>query len=67
MVQDEPTVGLLIFLLVLGLPTLALVLPFFYGWYHGREEQINALLGKSLQGIQDFRQKRGTTYTGDSE
>lgn len=65
--ENNATLGLLLFLVVLAFPVMAFATPFLNLWYARNQDQVKERVATVQQQIEDLRERRDAAYREDEE
>lgn len=65
--ENNATMGLLLFLVVLAFPVLAFATPFLNLWYARNQDQVKERVASMQQQIEELKERRDAAYREDEE
>lgn len=63
--ENNATMGLLLFLVVLAFPVLAFATPFLNLWYARNQDQVKERVASVQQQIEELKERRDAAYRED--
>jgi hypothetical protein len=65
--ENNATMGLLLFLVVLAFPVLAFATPFLNLWYARNQDQVKERVASVQHQIEELKERRDAAYREDEE
>lgn len=65
--ENNATMGLLLFLVVVAFPVLAVIVPFFNVWYARNRDEVHARVAEVQHTIEELKVKRDAAYQEDEQ